>query len=305
MRETPPALCGSRLEAVILFFGEFLVSLGLVTRADLASAVARQATNNRRLGDLAVEIGLLSASQAQQVRAGQQIDERLFGELAVALGFLEPEQVDQLRARQEQGHLRLGEALVEAGAVTVDELADSLREYAVYQQQSARNLERAISDTPHPAVLTALVGAARLVLPRCGFAGCKVLELRVVPHAVGGIEWTAFIGLTGGIKVAFGLGISAAALEVLAAGMGHPSVPGDHQRASMWLGECVRFITDRAQTEIGMDLVSGQVEVAQGDGFRWTEALIAERDFTQVELALALPAGPVAVAVLSVATLRI
>jgi hypothetical protein len=292
------------LEAAILFFGEFLVSLGLVTRDDLDGAVALQATHNRRLGDLAVEIGLLSAEQARKIRSGQQLDERLFGELAVALGFLDNEQVDQLRARQEQGHLRLGEALVEAGALTVDELADSLREYAVYQQQAARNLERAIGETAHPAVLTALVGAARLVLPRCGFAGCKVVEVRVVPHAVPGIEWSSFIGLSGELKIAFGLGLSSAALQVLATGMGHPPVPGDLQRASTWLGECVRFITDRAQTEIGMDLELGQVEVAPGDGFRWTEALIAERDFTQVELSLALPAGPVSLAVLSVATLR-
>jgi mannitol/fructose-specific phosphotransferase system IIA component len=110
--------------------GELLVRAGLVPRARLDEALARQAGANRRLGELLVEMGLLDRVELDEVlaiqddlRAGR--GEELRGLLASRLGDIllnsaavTQAQLDRAVAEQERTGELLGEILVRQGAIT-------------------------------------------------------------------------------------------------------------------------------------------------------------------------------------------
>lgn len=287
----------------VLFLGDFLVTLGTVSRAQVDAALARQEQTRLPLGQRAVRAGLMSEAHVGQVRACQDEDDRLFGEIAITLGYLTPGALAQLRAEQEADHIRLGEALVEAGAVARDQLQDLLGSYAEYRDQVDRNVSMMLSQAPHPAMVNALIRSTKIMFPRFGVRDCVVTDVRMAPHATRGIEWTAFMGLQGDHKVAVGVGVTDPVVRAIAgkANLGRLSPTAACNALSAFLG----IVANQARKELGnAELSLGRTEASAGDGFKWLVELIALREFTQVTLQLVLPDQPPSSAMLTVATIR-
>ena len=288
-----------------MFFGDFLVFIGRIDEASLQRALDAQNRRNKKIGELAIEHGWMSEEAVARVRQLQRHDERLFGELAGALGLLTSAQVATLEQEQKEGHLKIGQALVEEGVLRAEDLADALRSWAAYVEEEERLVGRTISDSPHPRVVVALLSATRLWLTRLGLVGCRATAVRIAPHASAGIGWSAFLDLSGKVSVGVGLGLSGDGLVALARGHGQELVEGRLREGLPALGEALRSIAERAASELdGLSLEVGPPQVAEGDGFVFLAPLIAELDLAQVELALAVPGGPSARGVLTVATRR-
>ncbi len=104
-----PATMGKR------FFGQYLLSKGLITAPRLLAAVEYQEKYNSRLGDLAVALGMVTPFEAQQINAKQVREDRLFGQAAVELGLLSDQQVRDVLATQRDSHVLLGQAVATLG----------------------------------------------------------------------------------------------------------------------------------------------------------------------------------------------
>ena len=92
--------------AGVQFFGQYLLSKGLISAQALADALAFQQSVNIPLGALALSKGLLSEKQVLHVHTEQRRSDRMFGEIAVLKGFISRQQLDEL-LRESIGEISL------------------------------------------------------------------------------------------------------------------------------------------------------------------------------------------------------
>jgi hypothetical protein len=129
--------------------GELLLRAGLVPRARLEEALARQAGANRRLGELLVEMGLIEQSELDEVlflqeelRAGrgdalQGLLASRLGDILFNSGAVTRAQLDRALVEQECSGELLGDVLIRYGAITPA------------QRQGALSLQGRLADRLH------------------------------------------------------------------------------------------------------------------------------------------------------------
>jgi hypothetical protein len=148
------------------FFGQYLLSKGLITAPQLLAAVEYQDKHNSKLGELAVSLGLVTPFEAQQINAVQVREDCLFGAASIQLGLLTEEQVKDVLAAQRDQHVRLGQALETLGYLdraTIDSvlsefLADAGRDPDVIEVPDAvreKDVGATLFDLGHKLLLRA------------------------------------------------------------------------------------------------------------------------------------------------------
>lgn len=153
----------------VQFLGQFLVSQGHVTRAQLEAALDFQEANNLPLGALALSKGLLSERQLLIVHAQHLNSEERFGEVAVRRGFLTRHQLDELLREQKEARVLIGDALVRDGAIDRETLAVAVEQYRIVQERAEAQVDealRALKDVH--LVSPAMQLTTRLLLRMCG-----------------------------------------------------------------------------------------------------------------------------------------
>lgn len=116
------------------FFGNFLLSKGVLSPEQLVEILKIQSTTHQRLGTLAIHAGYMSASEVEDVFITQTHYDKRFGELAIELGYLTKDQVDELLSRQLPDYMLLGQILIEKEFLTHIELENLITEYqSVYE----------------------------------------------------------------------------------------------------------------------------------------------------------------------------
>jgi adenylate cyclase len=114
-------------------FGDFLISLGLVTESQVQEALALQPLTGSRVGEALLSLGYLTRAQLQRalslaVQKGDTVvlDRPPLGEILVGLRYVEIAAVSQALAQQQRTGKRIGEVLVEQGALTHKQLYEAL-----------------------------------------------------------------------------------------------------------------------------------------------------------------------------------
>lgn len=118
------------------FFGNFLLSKGVVTREQLIEALQKKSSTQIKLGTLAIHAGYMTATEVDRIIIEQTHQDKRFGELAVSEGYLTEMQVTELLKSQQPDFLLLGQALVEDGTINNQQLQDLIVDY-----QSMNELE--------------------------------------------------------------------------------------------------------------------------------------------------------------------
>lgn len=111
------------------FFGNYLLTRGIVTQEQLFSAMQRMTHEHMRLGTLAIHAGYMTSSEVDAVVIEQTHTDRKFGELAVELGFLTNEQVIELLQEQSPDFLLLGQILTDDGILSSQEFENIIADY--------------------------------------------------------------------------------------------------------------------------------------------------------------------------------
>ena len=121
----------------VMFFGQYLVERGVVSREILLKAIALQEQNNLSFGDTAVQLGLLTAADADRINQAQRSQDMRIGDLSVQMGLLTEEQVMTILGEQKRRHLYIGEAVVAVGGLTAEALQQYLQEFKADQAKYA------------------------------------------------------------------------------------------------------------------------------------------------------------------------
>jgi len=115
--------------------GELLTSAGLVSKAEVASALARQAVKFTRLGELLVQAGVITETVLRAVLAVQEdlqigrerdpaeiVCSRI-GAILSRGSAVSAQSLERALQEHEKGDIPLAEVLVRIGAITRDQLA--------------------------------------------------------------------------------------------------------------------------------------------------------------------------------------
>ncbi|MBC7794446.1 MAG: hypothetical protein H7Z43_12140, partial [Clostridia bacterium] len=133
------------------FFGQFLLSRGLITRSQLLEAVEYQEKNNLRLGEYAVKKGVISLAESTKILAAQAKRDVQFGEAAVELGILDDQKLQQLLRAQRADHVFLNDVLVRLNVLSAEASHTLMKSYR--DDQRGQNGESIFvpPDVPHVA----------------------------------------------------------------------------------------------------------------------------------------------------------
>lgn len=134
----------------VLFFGQYLVEKGIVSREILLEAIALQEKANLSFGDTAVELGLLTTADSNRINQAQRSEDMRIGDLAVKMGLLTDDQVMQILAEQKKRHLYIGEAVVKVGGLTETKLGEALSGFKADQALYATDSIAIPNEFPTP-----------------------------------------------------------------------------------------------------------------------------------------------------------
>ena len=91
------------------FFGNYLLSHGVITETQLLSAIQKKSAAHMKLGTLAIYAGYMTANEVDQIVIMQTHQDARFGELAIKEGYLTETQVTDLLKSQTPDFLQLGQ----------------------------------------------------------------------------------------------------------------------------------------------------------------------------------------------------
>lgn len=103
-------------------FGNYLVDIGRITKAELQQVLEKQDSVRVKLGLIAVEEGLMTIEQADEVNRLQAVMDQRFGDIAVGKGYLTEEQVAKLLKQQGNAYLMFVQALVDDDLIMMEEI---------------------------------------------------------------------------------------------------------------------------------------------------------------------------------------
>lgn len=111
------------------YFGQYLLSRGLLTAEQLKDALEYEKNTKVKLGILAMNAGFMSVEQIEKVFNEQTKVDKKFGEIAITHGYLTSDQLEILLNTQKQGHLVLSQCVADKGYMSLSQLDTALKAY--------------------------------------------------------------------------------------------------------------------------------------------------------------------------------
>ncbi len=111
------------------FFGNYLLSHGVITETQLLSAIQKKSAAHMKLGTLAIYAGYMTANEVDQIVIMQTHQDARFGELAIKEGYLTETQVTDLLKSQTPDFLQLGQTLMDEKIIDNQQLQSLIIDY--------------------------------------------------------------------------------------------------------------------------------------------------------------------------------
>lgn len=162
-----------------MFFGQYLLSKGVITREALLEAIERQRQTNLSLVELAVRHGHIDSEQAEMILASYRTSEANLEDLFFDIGGLDSEKVDELRRVQRSDWVKIGAALISAGHLTRDQVEEHLAVFQEEQREADQQLEADFRACKDPRTMKSVVELAIFHLKRFTDRPIKLQALSV------------------------------------------------------------------------------------------------------------------------------
>lgn len=140
-----------------MFFGQYLLSKGVISREALIDAIELQRRSNLSLTELAVRKGYISKQQHEVIQARYRTSDADLETLCLESGLIDRRQLDELVEIQRSDWVRIGAALVSGGSLTRDQVEEHLAEFSERQQEADQKLEADFQACPDPEMVRTVV----------------------------------------------------------------------------------------------------------------------------------------------------
>ena len=161
------------------FFGQYLLSKGVIDREALIDAINTQRGLNLRLTTLAVRHGFLEEHQEEEILSRYRTTGSSLEDLCLESGYLDRVQLDELIGVQSSDWMRIGAALVVGGHLSCEEVEEHLEVFHQIQRQAEDQIEADFSACREPETVKTVVTLAIIHLGRVTDQPVKLGSLSV------------------------------------------------------------------------------------------------------------------------------
>lgn len=149
-----------------MFFGQYLLSKGVIDRDALIDAIEHQRLSNLSLPELAVREGFFDERLAKKILTRYRTSEAGIDELCREIGKLDQQQIDRLKEIQDSDWVRIGAALVDGGHLTQSEMEAHLKGFLEHDRSADHQLEMDYRSCPDPETVKTCIELSAFHLGR-------------------------------------------------------------------------------------------------------------------------------------------
>jgi len=187
----------------IQFFGQYLLSKGILKPAQLLEAVEYQETNNLKLGEYAVKKGFLKTEAAGRINQLQRTKDVRFGDAAVELGLLTKQQVEEVITAQKNDHIYLGDAVVIKGFAKREVIEKALKGFKEEQAHFAPGRIEIPAEVPLPELNAGFFDLTHKLFLRIGGTESKLGAAQVRSGKISVPAFAVQIAFTGQLNTRY------------------------------------------------------------------------------------------------------
>jgi hypothetical protein len=138
-----------------MFFGQYLLSKGIIDRDALIDAIELQRKTNLSLSEIALRCGYVDSRQNDSILTLYRTTDIGIEDLCAK--YLSAEQLEDLVTIQRSDWIRIGAALVAGGHLTREEVEKRLAEFQEVQSEADRKLAADFECCSHPELVRSVV----------------------------------------------------------------------------------------------------------------------------------------------------
>jgi hypothetical protein len=162
-----------------MFFGQYLLSKGVISREALIEAIERQRKTNLSLVELAVRHGHLDPGRAETILSRYRTTKADLEDLFLEVGGIDAERIEELRSAQRSDWVKIGAALISGGYLTREEVEEHLAAFQEAERAADQQLQADFRACKEPKTMRAIVELAIFHLKRFTDRPVKLQALSV------------------------------------------------------------------------------------------------------------------------------
>jgi hypothetical protein len=233
-----------------MFFGQYLLSQGVISREALIDAIELQRRSNLSLTELAVRRGYIDSRQEAAILARFRTGNAELADLCLDSGLLDRDRLDELEAVQRSDWVRIGAALVAGGHLTRDQVEQQLEAFRRLERESEQRLEADFRSCRDPEAVRTVVELAVFHLGRLTDAPIKLRRVTVNGGRLAGGRRRYAQRLVGDRDLHVALDLAPDTASVVARGLLGVVLEEDSEAAIDAVCECVNIIGGNACTRL-------------------------------------------------------
>ena len=233
-----------------MFFGQYLLSRGVISREVLIDTIERQRETNLSLVELAVREGWIDPPCAEAILTRYRTTDTDLEELCIEYGQIDREKLEELLRTQKSNWVKIGAALIDGGHLTRDQVEEHLAAFEKMQEEANQQLEADFRACKDPETVKTVIELAVFHLQRFTNGPVKL-------QALGEDGGTLFGGrrryaqkLVGDRELYCAIDLPSEVATVMAQGFIGVPVEDDSEVAIDAVCECVNIIGGHACTEL-------------------------------------------------------
>lgn len=233
-----------------MFFGQYLLSKGVIKREALIDAIERQRKTNLSLVELAVRDGCLDPQRAEGILTRYRTTDAGLEELCLEYGQIDREKLDELRRIQQSDWVRIGAALIANGHLSRDQVVEHLAAFHEAQHEANQQLEADFRACSDPETVRTVVELAIFHLKRFTYGPVKLQNLTKDEGVLSTGRRRYAQKLVGDRELCIALDLPSEVATVAAQGFIGIPVEDDSEVAIDAVCECVNIIGGHACTRL-------------------------------------------------------
>ena len=191
-----------------MFFGQYLLEKGSLTKDQLIESINYQKSKILKLGEIALDRKLLTEKEIAKIHNEQKRTDMRFGDLAVKMKLLTAEQLGEIITIQKNNHIYLGEAIVACGHMDQTSIDRELQCFKE-EQKSVPPIEVMIQeDVPQKELVEICVDLTEKMMRRVGDMISKSGQVRTESGSVKNLGVASTLKFRGDIIAKYILNLS-------------------------------------------------------------------------------------------------
>jgi len=233
-----------------MFFGQYLLSRGVISREVLIETIERQRETNLSLVELAVREGWIEPQRAEGILSRYRTTDAGLEELCLEYGQIDRDKLEELLRIQRSDWVRIGAALIDGGHLTRDQVEEHLAAFDELQQQTNQQLEADFRACKDPETVKTVIELAVFHLQRFTNGPVKLQTLTTDGGGLSSGRRRYAQKLVGDRELCCALDLPSQVATVVAQGFIGIAVEDDSEVAIDAVCECVNIIGGHACTEL-------------------------------------------------------